>query len=128
MHVFKSDSLESRFWYNEIKMMHVTKVSICIQIKGKIYCKKIRDTLVQRRWNRYADFDAKDRSRDILLMLTCCSIVDRLLKENLIFSDILMIRYFDNELIFCMNTCIFISLFALNRKLSFVTITVWGKK
>lgn len=44
MYVFKSDSIESRFWYNEIKMMHVTKVSICIQIKGKIYCKKIRDT------------------------------------------------------------------------------------
>lgn len=44
MYVFKSDSIESRFWYNEIKMMYVTKVSICIQIKGKIYCKKIRDT------------------------------------------------------------------------------------
>lgn len=106
--------------------MYVSKVSICIQIKGKIYCKKIRDT-------------SKGVKIDMLILMQktdqetyyyCKHVVlfDRLLKENVIIPDISMIRYFDNELIFCMNTCIFISLFALNRKLSFVTITVWEKK
>lgn len=69
--MFRSDSIESWFWNNEIKMVCANKVSICIQIKGKIYCKKIRDTRVG------------PKGVEIDMLIDVGILFDRLLKESL---------------------------------------------